>query len=192
MNQIQSVLFIIFWIVAMLSWFFSIVEILSIHLFNELFFHIGIPIIKRFEHIPKQTYLIRLDTIYKSKKGKFRFITNSKCLFISRFSLLVRPCLIRGSVNWDVPHTETCAKVIGRVPLGLIIFFMSLSIGWTIGAINHGNLLVTILPWITLMPAFGIILFTAEKHRFDIMVNELRQIASEKHISKNHISKTVD
>jgi hypothetical protein len=162
-------------IVALLSWVFIIIEFISEHLFVGYIFKIGIPIIRRIDNIPIS--IIQVGNIYNCDEGKFKFISEHECLFLSRYKFfnLLRihtPFPVRGRAKWNPVKGSSYVEIKGQIPLGTTIFTSTFLIACIIGGIHNGAFV-----FLLILLVVGALLLL-EISRFDTMVKELRQLVS--------------
>jgi hypothetical protein len=181
MDKFMANLFQTFWIICAISFLFGIIEMICSQAFVKFFFDIGIPIVKRQMHLPNIIGQKQTNCVFKYTEGKFKFISNNECLFLSKLHIFnlfrfTTPFPIRSKAKWKLSNVE----IIGRIPLGATVFISSFLFIWTvftIGSVDSGLFTTLFIPWVILILIIGVS-YVIEKSRFETMVRELKELVS--------------
>lgn len=175
-------------ILGIASWFFAIVEMISVQSFNKFFFRIGIPVFRRTIDVTGTHRAIELNNTIKKSVGKFRFTSPNTVYFLSqtfwfRMFRITTPFPLR-AIGTIIPDNKI--EIVGRVPLGTTLFILFWLLAWTSGsfsiaALTMGNFSGVgfgLFGW-----AFAGLLIAIsnpiEMGRMETMIKELREIVTE-------------
>tara|TARA_R110001592_G_scaffold50706_1_gene156682 strand:+ start:981 stop:1586 length:606 start_codon:yes stop_codon:yes gene_type:complete len=181
---VSSQLFILAIMLAFVSWFIVIIEMIAIHSFSRLFFGFGIPVYKTTLKIDEYDWFKRPIEVVKKDEGKFKFTEDGYIYFLSQFffgkffrttTLFPFKATAKITVNGRV-------EIKARMPLGPTLFLFCWVVGWTAGTVgmsiesgNYGAMLFGLIGWgfAALMVRIS---YPVEKKRMDLMVSELKEI----------------
>lgn len=128
-------LFVGAWLVALISWFYSLYEFVSMHRFRASTFTRGRLVFQESAPFPIERTTIDTGRVYKTRIGKFQFLNPRECLFCLKFQIfslrIQTPFPIKGRIRLD----NGVATIEGRIPLGTTIFLGAWLVGWTVGGL---------------------------------------------------------
>jgi len=180
-------IFIGAWLVAVISWFYSIYEFVSMHRFPSTFI-LGRLVLKESAPFPIERAPIDTARVYKTRIGKFKFLNPRECLFCLKFQIFAlriqTPFPIKGRIRLD----NGVATIEGRIPLGTTIFLGAWLVGWTVGGLMFAvlapgiaveSLSFTAVGWL-IWGATSFWSFRIELGRARRIVDEIRILVSSK------------
>ena len=127
-------IFTLAWLISVLAWFGTIVEMVLYFRFVASVYALGIRVLDQDVDLP--TPAVPIGATLLTRGGKARLVSAQECLFRRRHSLfrfeLQSPIAIKGIIRWDAGR----AHVVGRLSLGPTVFVGACMVGWTVGGLG--------------------------------------------------------
>jgi len=131
-EQVGTLIFLLCWVIGILSWFYGVWEFIGIWRLRESAFRRGKMVISFSETVPLFHRVLNPTEIVTTKSGQFRFVDCDTIIFSERRALfdfrLHTPFPIKGYLR----RVGETSVVEGKLPLGTTIFFLAWGMGFLV------------------------------------------------------------